>query len=93
MELVTELGPPIAVANIDILLAMFPTCRQEVECIFILGTYVELIDREVVAGLKDLLLDTFLGVLREKTENMTRRAVPRVGIVMWLIRRGWKKIE
>ena len=74
----TELGPPISVDNIDIILAMFPTCRQEDECIFLLGTYVELVDREVVSGQKELLLDTLLGVLRAKTENNRRIAVPRV---------------
>ena len=70
MEFVTEQGPPMAVNNIDIILAMFPTCRQEDECVFLLGTYVELVDREVVSGQKELLLDTLMGVLRFKTENV-----------------------
>ena len=81
LQLVTELGPPLLVSNIDIILAMFPTCRQEVECIFILGTYVELVDREVVSGQKELLLNTLLGVLQVKTMNVNRRSVPRVGFV------------
>ena len=82
LELVTELGPPLVVSNIDIILAMFPTCRQEVECIFILGTYVELVDKEVVSGQKDLLLDTLKGVLRAKTEFVRKRAVPGVGFII-----------
>ena len=82
LELVTELGPPLVVSNIDIILAMFPTCRQEVECIFILGTYVELVDKEVVSGQKDLLLDTLKGVLRAKTEFARKRAVPGVGFII-----------
>ena len=81
MQLVTELGPPLLVSNIDIILAMFPTCRQEVECIFILGTYVELVDREVVSGQKELLLNTLLGVLQVKTMNVNRRSVPGVGFI------------
>ena len=81
MELVTDLGPPLVVANTDIILAMFPLCRQEVECIFILGTYVELVDREVMSGQKNLLLDTLLGVLKVKTDIVRRRATPRVGAV------------
>ena len=89
LDLVTELGPPVAINNMDIILAMFPTCRQEVECIFILGTYVELVDREVVSGQKDLLLDTLKGVLRDKTEIVRRRAVPSVGFILWVqLRRG-----
>ena len=72
----------LVVSNIDIILAMFPTCRQEVECIFILGTYVELVDREVVSGQKDLLLDTLKGVLRDKTVTVRKRAVPSVGFIL-----------
>ena len=82
LELVTELGPPLAVSNLDIILAKFPTCRQEVECIFLLGTYVELVDRETVSAQKELLLNTFLGVLRVKTNNLSYRAVPRVGFIV-----------
>ena len=81
MEFVTELGPPMAVNNIDIILAMFPTCRQEDECIFLLGTYVELVDKEVVSGQKELLLATLLGVLRARIENNRGRAVPRVSYI------------
>ena len=81
MEFVTELGPPMAVNNIDIILAMFPTCRQEDECIFLLGTYVELVDKEVVSGQKELLLATLVGVLRARIENNRGRAVPRVSYI------------
>ena len=78
----TELGPPLAVSNLDIILAKFPTCRQEVECIFLLGTYVELVDKETVSAQKELLLNTFLGVLRVKTNKLSYRAVPRVGFIV-----------
>ena len=61
LGLATELGPPLDITDIDIIMAMFPTSRLEVECVFILGTYVELVDREVISKQKDLLLNTLLG--------------------------------
>ena len=82
LELVTELGPPVIVSNTDIILAKFPSSRQEVECVFILGTFVELVDREVVSGGKELLLSTLLGVVQTRMEYIRRRAVPQVQIVV-----------
>ena len=61
LELVSNLGPPVVISNKDIVMAMFPTSRQETECMFILGTFLELVDREVMSTKKDLLLDTLLG--------------------------------
>ena len=82
LELATELGPPVIVSNTDIILAKFPSSRQEVECVFILGTFVELVDREVVSGGKELLLSTLLGVVQTRMEYIRRRAVPQVQIVV-----------
>ena len=45
-----------------------------------MGTYVELVDREVVLKEKELLVDTLIGVLRTKTESARSRAVPQVHI-------------
>ena len=45
---------------------------------FLLGNYVELVDSEVIAKQKELLLNSLLGVLQAKTEYTERRAVPRV---------------
>ena len=80
MELVSDPGPPVAVSNTDILMAKFPMCRQESECMFLLGTYLELVDREVVSKQKELLVDTVLGVLKSRNVYVRRRAVPQVQI-------------
>ena len=62
------------------ILAMFSKTRQEAECNLILGTFVELVDREVILKQKDLLVNTVIGVLQTKTESARRRAVPQVHI-------------
>ena len=72
----------LSVSNPDILLARFPKDRQEDECTFLLGTYVELVDREVVLKEKELLVDTLIGVLRTKTVSARSRAVPQVQIAL-----------
>jgi hypothetical protein len=64
----------------DFILGMFLKIRQEAECILILGTYVELVDREVVLKLKELLVNTVIGVLKNKSEYAQRRALPQVQI-------------
>ena len=47
-----------------------------------MGTYVELVDREVVLKEKELLVNTLIGVLRTKTESTRTRAVPQVLIAL-----------
>ena len=82
LELVSDLGPPAVISNTDIILAQFPTCRQETECVFLLGTYLELIDSEVISKQKELLLDTLVGVLKSRMVHIRSRAVPQVQIVI-----------
>ena len=74
----TDQGRPPDVSNLDILLARFPKGKQEDECTLLLGTYVELVDREVVLKDKELLVNTLIGVLKTKTESARNRAVPQV---------------
>ena len=59
-------------------MVMFPRCRQEAEAMLLIGTFVELVDREAVIKQRELLVDTVIGVLKNKTEYMRRRAVPQV---------------
>ena len=82
MEMVSELEPPAVVSNTDIIMAQFPTCRQEAECIFILGNYIELVDSEAVSKQKELLPDTLVGVIKSRLVLMRSRAVPQVQIVL-----------
>ena len=78
LELLRDQGRPPDIRNMDLILAMFPKCRQESECILLLGTFVELVDRETVLKGKDLLVNTVIGVVKNNLEYMQRRAVPQV---------------
>ena len=49
MGMLIKLGPEPVVSDEDIILAMFPKCIQETECLFLLGNYMQMVDREVVA--------------------------------------------
>ena len=46
------------------------------ECTFLLGTFPELVDREVICKQKELLVNTVRVVLRARLEHNTNRAVP-----------------
>ena len=37
---------------------MYPMCRREAEAAFLLGTYKEFVDKEVVAKQKELIVGT-----------------------------------
>ena len=77
----SDQGRPPDIDNIDIILAQFPKGRQESECILLLGTYLELVDKEVILKQKELLVNTVIGVLTTKAEYVRRRAVPQVQIL------------
>ena len=82
LEFLTDQGRPPNVSNSDILLAQFPKGRQEDECTLLLGTYVELVDRESVLKQKELLVNTVIGVLQTKTVSARSRAVPQAHIAL-----------
>jgi hypothetical protein len=58
---------PSDIRNTDIILAKFPISRQEAECTLLLGTHVELVDREVFQKQKDLLVNNVICDLQTKT--------------------------
>ena len=66
--------------KMDFILAMFPKSRQEAEYILLLGTFDQLVDRETVLKQKELLVNTVIGVLKNKSEYARRQAVPQVHI-------------
>ena len=78
LEMMRDQGRPPDVRNMDFILSMFPKCRQEAAVMLLLGTFVELVDRETVMKQKELLVNTVIGVLQNKSEYMQRRAVPQV---------------
>ena len=80
MELLSSLGPAPITSDEEIILAMYPKCMQETECLFLLGNYIQLVDKEVVAKQKELLVDTLRGVLEAKLETVKTRAVPQLFI-------------
>ena len=83
LELLRDQGrPPDVVSNKDLIMAMFPRCRQEDEVMFLVGTFVELVDREAVLKQKELLVNTVIGVLKNKSEYVMRRAVPQVHLLL-----------
>ena len=82
LEFLTDQGRPPNVSNSDILLAQFPKGRQEDECTLLLGTYVELVDREAVLKQKELLVNTVISVLMNKSEYARSRAVPQVQLYL-----------
>ena len=49
---------------------MYPKVTQEAETIFLLGTFMELVDREVVGKQKELLVGIVRGVLRAKLAHI-----------------------
>ena len=78
LELLRDQGRPPDIRNMDFILAMFPKSGHEVECTLTLETFVELVDREIILKHKELLVNSVIGVLRNKFEYTRRRAVPKV---------------
>ena len=80
LQMLTFPGRPPDISDSDFIMAMFPRSRHEDECIFLVGTFVELVDREVMSKEKDLLVNTVIGVLKARTEYARSRSVPQVNI-------------
>ena len=82
LELMRNQGrpPDHDISNMDFLLAKFPKSDYEVESLLILGTYVELVDREVILKQKELMVNTLIGVLQAKSVSARSRAVPQAHI-------------
>ena len=78
MGLLSRLGPAPVVSDEEIILALYPKCMQETECLFLLGSYIELVDKEVIGKQKELSVDTLRGVLKAKLEALKTRAVPQL---------------
>ena len=66
MELWSDQGPDYVVSNMEILMQMYPACRKESKCSFLLGTFLEKGDRGVKCKQKGLLISTLKGVLRAR---------------------------
>jgi hypothetical protein len=85
IELLSDQGRPPDPSNMDFILQMYPSCRKEGECSFLLGTYLEQVHREVVLKDKELLVNNMKGVLRSRLTENRNRAVPDVFIPQnWL---------
>ena len=80
LELMRDQGRPPDTSNMDFILAMFPKSRQEAECILLLGTFIQLVENETVLKQKELLVNTVIGVLKNKSEYVLSRSVPQVHI-------------
>ena len=85
IELLSDQGPVPALSNFELIMLMYPKCRQEAEATFLLGTYMELVDNEVTSRQKELLVGTLRGVLGAKLRHMASRAVPEIYLPLnWL---------
>ena len=69
MELLNYQGSVPVPNNHEIIVLMY--FRKENYVIFILCTYMELVDREVIGKKKELLVDIVRGVLGAKIEYIT----------------------
>ena len=67
-ELPRDQGRPPDIRNMDLILAMSFQCRHEAECTLILGTFVELGNREIVLKRKVLLVNKVVRILKNKLE-------------------------
>ena len=81
--MLSDQGAAPALSNTELLMLMYPRCRREAA--FLLGTYMGLVDKEVVGKQKELMVGTVRGVLRAKVEHMASRAVPEIHFPLgWL---------
>ena len=64
---------------------MYSACRKEIECSFLLGTFLEQVDREVSCKGKELLVCALNGVLRARLTQNRSIVVPDVLLTQnWL---------
>ena len=78
LELLSDQGPVPALGNMELIMLTFPRGRKEAEAVFLLGTYLELVDTEAVTKQKELLVGTVKGVLKAKVGQMANRAAPEL---------------
>ena len=77
-DLWADEGPAVTATNLEIIMQMYPTCKKEIECSFLLGNFLEQVHREVMSKEKELLVSTRKGVLRARLTQNLSRAVPNV---------------
>ena len=58
IEVLSDQGPAPALSNTELLMMMYPRCRQEAEAAFLLSTCLELVDKVVLAKQKELMVGT-----------------------------------
>ena len=75
MELLSDQGPSLDLSNTELLMLLYPRCRQEAEVAFIICTYMEMVDREAVNKKKELMVGAVKGVLRAKIEYLSSKAL------------------
>ena len=54
VELLSNQGPVQALTNTELIMLTYPRCRREAEAAFLLGNYMELVDRAQVYILQDV---------------------------------------
>ena len=80
MALIDTGGQMPIITDEEFIMLMFPTTMLETECCFLLGNYVELVDKIAISKQSELTVDTLLGVIEGKKNALKLRSVPFVNI-------------
>ena len=71
-----------AISNLEIILAMFPKSDKENEVLFILNTYIMMVDNEAVGKTNKLQVESMKGTIIAKMTAQNSRSVPSTKILL-----------
>ena len=79
-ELMNTGGLIPVVSNDLFVMLMFPSCTRETDCCFLVGNYVEMVDKIAITKGTELSVGSLLGVLEGKKSALKMRSVPLVNV-------------
>ena len=71
----------VGTSNEDFLLLQYPKDTQDMECVWLIGNYCEIVNSVVVGQNKSLKVDQLRGIIRGRMQGMGSRAVIQPTIV------------
>ena len=77
LQLLPHCVGAVGITNLELILLQYPKDTMEKECVWLLGNYVEVVDRQAVSKNKKVKLDQLKGTLRSRLQAMSSRAVVR----------------
>ena len=69
MELLSDQGPPPAVTISEFLMSMFLKNLEEVYVLFLLGNYLEMVDKDTRTGNKEMFVGSLRGYVAAKINS------------------------